>query len=108
MTLQSIEIYASQILACSQQMYSLAEQGDWDSLSKLEEERTLILDSLFNHPSVPSSLSSVSDILQRVIDIDHKTMELGKNAQHMLEKEMKLFDQSKRARVADAYLGNVI
>lgn len=107
MTIQTIETYASQILSYSQKMYLLAEQEDWDGLANMEEKRTLIVDFLFEHPSVSSSLSKISDTLRHIIDIDRKTMLLGQDAQLAIENEMKLFKQGKRARAADAYLRNI-
>jgi len=105
MSLQTIEGYASQALNHSQRMLNLAEQEKWDELSKLEAERSLILDSLFDHPSMPSLLAKVADTLRRIIAIDQKTMALGKIARQSLTSEMKLLNQGKRA--VDAYLGNV-
>lgn len=88
-------------------MYLLAEKGDWEGLGKLEMERSLILDSLFKHPSISLLLASVADTLQGIIDIDQKTMSLGKDARQTLSNEMELFKQGKRARAIDAYLGNI-
>lgn len=106
MTIQTIEGYASQALSCSQQMYLLAEQEDWDQLIKLELERSVILDSLFNHPSLPNVLARIADTLRRIIETDQKIMALGKQARHALKKEMELLNQGKRA--VDAYLGNIV
>lgn len=105
MTLQTIEGYASQALSCSQQMYLLAEQQDWDGLCKLESERSLLLESLFNHPSLPLLLAKIANTLQRIIEMDQKTMAMGKQARKALKSEMELLNHGKRA--VDAYLGNI-
>lgn len=107
MTIQTIEAYAAQALSYSQEMYLMAREKDWDGLARLEVKRTSILDSLFNHPSMPSLLINIADVLQRIIDIDQKTMALGKNARKSLENEMELFKQGKRMRAVDAYRGNM-
>lgn len=104
MTIQTLEGYASQALNCSQQMYLLAEQQDWDSVSKLESERAFILSSLFDHPSLPLFLAKIADTLRYIIEIDQKTMAMGKQARQALSREMELLNQGKRA--VDAYLGN--
>ena len=106
MSIQTIEGYASQALSCSLQMYLLAEQQDWDGLGKLEMERSLILESLFSHPSLPLLLAKIADTLRRIIEMDQKTMALGKQARQALKREMELLNQGKRA--VDAYLGNIV
>lgn len=106
MSIQTIEGYASQALSCSQQMYLLAEQADWEGLGRLEKERALLLDSLFDHPSLPLWLARIADTLRQIIEVDQKTMALGKDARQALKREMELLNQGKRA--VDAYLGNIV
>lgn len=105
MSIQSIEGYASQALSCTQQMYLMAGRQDWEGLTKLEKERSLILDSLFSHPSLPFVLAKIAGTLRRIIELDQKTIALGKHAQQALKSEMELLNQGKRA--VDAYLGNI-
>ena len=105
MTIQTIESYATQALSCSQQMYLLAEQSDWDELGKLESQRSMLLESLFNHPSLPMFLARVADTLRKIIEIDQQTISLGKQARQALKNEMILLSQGKKA--VDAYLGNL-
>ena len=105
MTIQTLEGYASQALSCSQQMYLLAEQQDWDGLCKLEAERAVILNALFAHPSLTLFLAKIAGALRYIIEIDQKTMALGKEARQSLSREMELLNQGKRA--VDAYLVNI-
>jgi len=105
MTIQTLESYASQALSCSQQMFLLAEQEDWDGLGRLEIDRAMILDSLFNHPSLPLFLAKIADTLRKIIEMDQQTMALGKQARDSLTREMELLNHGKRA--VDAYLGNI-
>jgi len=105
LTIHTIEGYASQALSCTEHMYLLAEQQDWDGLGQLEMERSQLLDALFNHPSLPSLLAKIADTLRRIIEMDQKTMALGKQARQTLKREMELLNQGKRA--VDAYLGNI-
>ncbi|MDH5446330.1 MAG: flagellar protein FliT [Gammaproteobacteria bacterium] len=104
MTIQTIESYASQALSCSQQMFLLAEQQEWDALGKLESERNLLLQSLFSHPSLPMMLAKIADTLRYIIEIDQKTISLGKQARNILKNEMDMLKQGKKA--VDAYLQN--
>lgn len=104
MSIQTIEGYASQALTCSQQMYLLAEQEDWEALSKVETERSQILHSLFDHSAMPALLSRIAEPLRRIIELDQKIIALGKQARETLKGEMELLKLGKRA--VDAYLGN--
>lgn len=105
MSIQTIESYASQALSCSQQMLLLAEKCDWDGLGKLESQRAMLLDSLFEHPSLPIMLAKVADTLRRIIEVDQKTIAMGTEAKQALKNEMNLLSQGKRA--VDAYLNNL-
>lgn len=105
MTIQTIESYASQALSCSQQMFLLAEKSEWDELGKLETQRAMLLESLFKHPSLPFLLARVADTLRKIIEIDQKTMALGKQARDTLKNEMSLLNQGRKA--VSAYLGNL-
>ncbi len=105
MTAQTIESYASQALSCTQQMLLLAEQSDWDGLGELESQRARLLDSLFQHPSLPVMLARVADTLRKIIEVDQKTIALGQEAKQALKNEMSLLNQGKKA--VDAYLNNI-
>jgi len=104
-SIHNIEGYASHALSCSEQMYLLAQKQDWDALGQLEKERSIILESLFNHPSLPLLLAKVADTLRQIIEVDQKTMSLSQQARQALKSEMELLNQGKRA--VDAYLGNI-
>ncbi len=105
MSMQLIDSYASHALSCTQQMYLLAEQADWEGLGKLEQERAVLLDTLFKHPGLSLWLARIADTLRQIIEMDQQTMALGKQAREALKSEMKLLNQGKRA--VDAYLGNL-
>lgn len=105
LSIQTIEAFAAQALECTQQMHRLACQEDWQALTVLENERSQILTALFDHPALPQMLARIADTLRQIIEMDQKTMALGKQAQQALRREMELLNQGKRA--VDAYLGNI-
>lgn len=106
MSIQTLESYASQALSCTHQMHALAVEQNWDALTKLETERAVLLESLFNHPLLPSMLARIADSIRRIIEIDQQTIAMSKDAHQALRREMDLLKQGKRA--VDAYLGNIV
>ena len=102
MSLSTLQSYASHALSCTEKMYTLAEQQDWEALEELETERSQLLDTLFSHPALPGMLSKLANTIRLIIELDQKTISLGKNARNALKNEMRLLVQGKKA--VDAYL----
>jgi len=102
LSLDTLQSYASQALSCTEKMFILAEQQEWDALGKLEADRNALLDSLFNHPGLPHMLAKLANTLRLIIELDQKTIALGENAREALKNEMRLLTQGKKA--VDAYL----
>ena len=104
MSLHTLQGYASQALSCTQEMFTLAQRQEWQALARLETDRSMLLDSLFNHPGLPQMLAKLASILRQIIELDQKTIALGTEAKDALKNEMRLLAQGKKA--VDAYLAD--
>lgn len=106
MSYETLKSYATQALACTEQMYFLAQNEKWEDVSRLEAERLDLIETIFNHPTLPTMLGKLANTIRRIIEIDQMTISLGKDAHCALKKEMELLTQGKR--VVDSYLENAI
>ena len=104
MSIQTLQGYAAQALSCSEQMFNLAQQQEWEALTQLEADRSLLLDRLFKHPALPQMLAKLATTLRQIIEMDQQTIALGKQAKDALKNEMRLLTQGKKA--VDAYLAD--
>ena len=104
MSIHTLQGYASQALSCTEQMFALAQRQEWAALAQLEADRSMLLDSLFNHPGLSQMLAKLATTLRQIIELDQKTIALGTEAKDALKNEMRLLAQGKRA--VDAYLAD--
>ena len=100
----SLQQGAQKVLRLSERMLAHAEQGNWDLLSSLENERSRSLDSLFNHPHINQSLGEIADTLFEVINIDKQCLRLGDEARKIMLSQLNR--QSQGGRALNSYLEN--
>jgi hypothetical protein len=93
----SLQQGADKVLRLTRLMLDSAEQGDWALLRKLEQERSRSLDSLFQHPQMPSAMPTIGSILQQVVDLDRRAITLGKQARDAMAAELHQQAQGQRA-----------
>lgn len=84
----SLQQGADKVLRLSQRMLATAEQGEWELLGLLEQERSRSLESLFQHPQMPTALPTIASALQHVVDLDRRCIELGQQARDAMAAEL--------------------
>lgn len=100
----SLEQCALKVLRLTKNMLLLASQGDWQNVSILESERQASIESLFHHPSLPGAITEIAAILQQVLELDRKSLQLGSQARKGLVQA--LDHQSQGNRALQAYTSN--
>ena len=100
----SVQQGAQKVLRLSQRMLQHAEQGNWELLSGLENERSRSLDSLFHHPEIKQSLTEIADTLFEVIAIDKQCLLLGDEVRKSMLQQLN--HQSQGNRALNSYLEN--
>ena len=93
----SLQQGADKVFRLSQRMLETAEQGAWELLGQLEQERSRSLDSLFQHPQMPAALPTIAAVLQQVVDLDRRCIELGQQARDAMAAELNIQAQGERA-----------
>jgi hypothetical protein len=93
----SLQQGASKVLRLTQRMLEMAEQGEWDALGQLEQERSRSLESLFQHPQIPDALHTIAHALQQVVELDRQCIALGQQARDAMAAELKLQSQAQHA-----------
>jgi len=100
----SLQQGAQKVLRLSERMLAQAEQGNWDQLSGLENERSRSLESLFSHPAISENLSEIAGTLFEVISIDKECLRLGAEARK--DMLLQLNRQSQGGRALKSYMQN--
>lgn len=93
----SLQQGAEQVLHLSQRMLESAEQGEWELLGQLEQERSRSLDSLFQHPQIAGELHTIAHALQQVVELDRQSIALGQQARDAMAAELNQQNQAQRA-----------
>jgi len=93
----SLQQGAGKVLRLTQRMLEMAEQGEWEALGQLEQERSRSLDSLFQHPQIPDALHTIAQALQHVVELDRQCIALGQQARDAMAAELNLQAQGERA-----------
>ncbi|MBI1422993.1 MAG: hypothetical protein GC149_05960 [Gammaproteobacteria bacterium] len=93
----SLQQGADKVLRLSHRMLETAEQGEWDLLGQLEQERSRSLDSLFQHPQMPNALPTIAHALQQVMELDRRCIALGQQARDAMAAEIKQQSQGQHA-----------
>lgn len=84
----SLQQGADKVLRLSQRMLETAEQGAWELLAQLEQERSRSLESLFQHPQMPTAIATVASALQQVMELDRRCIDLGEQARDSMAAEL--------------------
>ena len=98
----SLQQGADKVLRLSQRMLETAEQGEWELLGQLEQERSRSLDSLFQHPQMPTAIAMVATALQQVVELDRRCLELGQQARDSMAAELN--QQARGTQAVRSYL----
>jgi hypothetical protein len=98
----SLQQGADKVLRLSQRMLETAEQGAWELLGQLEQERSHSLESLFQHPQMPDAIATVATALQQIVELDRRCIELGQQARDAMAAELK--QQAHGERAVRSYL----
>jgi hypothetical protein len=93
----SLQQGADKVLRLSQRMLETAEQGEWEILGQLEQERSRSLESLFQHPHMPNGLPTIAAALQQVVEMDRRCLALGQQARDAMAAELNQQTQGQRA-----------
>lgn len=91
---------AQTVLRLSQTMLAAAQQQEWQEFAALEKERSQVMNQLFSHPQMSLALDYITDTLQRVIDLDRSSIEIGQGVQDRLADELTTLNQGRRAITA--------
>ena len=83
-------------------MLATAEQGDWELLGQLEQERSRSLESLFQHPQMPLALPTIANALLQVMELDRQCITLGHQARDAMA--VQLNQQSQGEYAVRSYL----
>lgn len=92
------------MLRLSQRMLHTAQQGEWELLGQLEQERSQSLDSLFLHPDMPIALPTIAATLQQIVELDRHCLELGQQAREAMAAALNQQAQGQGARALRSYL----
>jgi hypothetical protein len=98
----SLQQGADKVLRLSLRMLETAEQGAWELLGQLEQERSRSLESLFQHPQMPAAIATVAQALQQVVELDRRCIELGQQARDSMAAELN--QQAQGGRAVRSYL----
>lgn len=93
----SLQQGAEKVLRLSRRMLETAEIGDWTLLGQLEQERSRSLDSLFQHPSMPEQMYTISEALRQVMEFDRQCIAMGEQAKAEYATELRLQAQGEQA-----------
>jgi len=100
----SLQQGADKVLRLSQRMLNTAELGQWELLGQLEQERSVSLESLFQHPEMPAALPTIANTLQQIIELDRRCLALGQEARHAIAAALDQQAHGQGARALRSYL----
>ncbi|EGG99102.1 hypothetical protein imdm_1506 [gamma proteobacterium IMCC2047] len=81
----------------SEALLQAAESEAWDQLSKLANERDLLIRAYFSKPVTVDNAIQIRDKIQRLLAIDDQVLGLARKEQQNLMPAMKAFSQNKKA-----------
>lgn len=93
----SLQHGAGKVLRLTQRMLEMAEQGKWETLGLLEQERSQSLENLFQHPQIPDALHTIAHALQQVVELDRQCIALGQQARNAMAAELNIQSQAQLA-----------
>jgi hypothetical protein len=92
------------ILALSEEMYELAQKGDWDQITEKQNIRQSLMNSFFANPLDVEQAAKIEDGIQRLLDLDQKILSKGKEDLKNMSDGLNTLNHRKKA--VNAYLSN--
>jgi len=90
------------ILAMTNKMLQLAKEQQWDSVSKLENERSHLIFSYFETTPSVEEAEHVARFIQKVLAADKELISLGSSEQQKILKHSQKVSRGKQASQAYA------
>lgn len=90
------------ILAMTHKMLQLATEQQWDSVTRLECERSHLIASFFEYPATVDEAEDVALFIQKVLAIDKQLISLGSSEQQKILRDSQQVNRGKQASQAYA------
>jgi len=100
----SLKHGSENILRLTKRMLEQAQNNAWDGMCKIERDRGVALNALFDHPDIELYLPHLATVLHEVLELDRECIQLTESARFALLKN--LHHQSKSDYVSSIYLTN--
>lgn len=85
------------LLGLSQQMLSLARQGEWENVNEIQAERQRIIEKEFPLSPGPTEAGDVAREIQAILDLDRELLELAGTQQKEIGQTLGKLNQGRAA-----------
>lgn len=84
----------------TREMLALAQQGEWETVTRLQAERQQRLEAYFEIPVPPPLADEVAAGIREMLELDRRVMDLGRQGMDELTRKMGDLRVGRRAQQA--------
>lgn len=85
------------ILSLTMEMFERAKKDDWDTVIRLESQRTALIADYFSSPVSGQEIPAVAGYITKVLEIDKQLIELGDKECHQLRRNLQKISRGRHA-----------
>ena len=106
MSLENYSTEARQILNMTRVMLELASVGEWEKVTSIEAQRSILIHQLFANPQINKILLHIAETMEEILHLNDEILRAGQSPLSELKTELSAVSRGRRALGAYKRMGN--